>query len=96
MIDSYIPSWVIQRSKPFDEKTLGLSMVFHSNLSVRDRSRRNTRKIDPDAPKLKFRAQGFVGGRWTTKVFWARAAEATGIARRMFDASSEIELIPAT
>lgn len=71
-------------------------MVFHSNLSMRNRSRRNTRKIDPDAPKQKFQAQGFVGGRWTIKVFWARAAEATGIARRMFDASSEIELIPAS
>jgi hypothetical protein len=71
-------------------------MRFYSNLSMRDRSRRNTCKIDPDAPKLKFRAQGFIGGRWTIKVFWARAAEASGIARRMFDASSEIELIPAT
>ena len=55
-------------------------MRFYSNLSMRDRSRRNTRKIDPDAPKLKFQAQGFVGGRWTIKVFWARAAEATAVA----------------
>ncbi|WP_152426613.1 hypothetical protein [Paramagnetospirillum caucaseum] len=61
MIDGYIPSWVTKKSKPFDEK-FGLSMRFYSNLSMRDRSRRNTRKFDADAPKLKFRAQGFIDG----------------------------------
>jgi hypothetical protein len=68
--------------------------MFHSNLAIRDRTRKSAApRIDPSAPVYQFKAEGFIGGRFVVKTIWARSdVEASSKARRSFDMSSEITM----